>query len=114
MFKKSLLESRMEFLWEMYMIDTRTTMKCKYKKDKYECPHCDEGRKRGALETTSHLLVSCLAYSDLREGCDPELEARANILPRAISRRNELEIKLKSRIDENQARRSIYRRYRKL
>ena len=88
------------------MIDTRTTMKGKYEKDKYECPHFDEGRVRGGLETPSHLLVSCSAYSDLREGCDPELvlEDRANFLTRAISRRKELEIKLKYRIAENQAR----------
>ena len=47
MFKKSLLQSRMEFLWETSMIDKRTTMKGKYEKDKYECPHFDEGRVRG-------------------------------------------------------------------
>ena len=88
------------------MIDTRTTMKSKYEKDKYECPHCDDGRERGVLETPSHLLVTCSAYSDLREGCDPELvmEDQANFLTRAISRRKELEIKLKSRRPQSQAR----------
>ena len=99
MFKKSLLQSRMEFLWDTDMIDTRTTMKCKYEKDKYECPHCVEGRVEGVLETPSHLLLSCASYSDLREGSDPEgvLEDRAIFLTRAIGRRKEPENKLKTR-----------------
>ena len=86
MFKKSLQQSRMEFFWESAMINTRTTMKSKYKKDKYKCPHCDDGSEQGVLdtskvrhlmpiylisipsvstglETPSHLLVSCAAYS---------------------------------------------------
>ena len=73
MMKKSLQQSRVEFLWRTMMIDTRTTMKSKYKKDKYSCPHCDEGREKGELETSEHLLNSCSAYSDLREGINPEL-----------------------------------------
>ena len=62
-----------------------------------QLPHCDEGREKGELETTDHLLNSCSAYSDLREGIDPELviEDRAQFLTRAIGRRKELEIKLK-------------------
>ena len=97
MYKKSLLQSRMEFLWDTDMIDTRTTRKCKYEKDKYERPHCEEGRVEGVLETPSHLLLSCAAYSDLREGSDPEgvLEDRAIFLTRAIGRRKEPENKLK-------------------
>ena len=100
MFKKSLQQSRMEFLWETAMIDTRTTMKSKYEKDKYECPHCEEG----VLETPSHLLVSCAAYSDLREGSNPELvlEDRATFLTRAIGRRKELENKLSMKRAESQ------------
>ena len=59
MLEKSLQQSRMEFLWDTMMIDTQTTMKSKYEKDKYSCPHCDEGREQGVLETPSHLHVSC-------------------------------------------------------
>ena len=51
MFKKSLLQSRMEFLWDTDMIDTRTTMKCKYEKDKCKGPDCEAGRVEGVLET---------------------------------------------------------------
>ena len=99
MMKKSLQQSRVEFLWRTMMIDTRTTMKSKYEKDKYSCPNCDEGRETGELETPEHLLNSCSAYSDLREGIDPELviEDRAQFLTRAIGRRKELEIKLKNK-----------------
>jgi hypothetical protein len=98
MYKKSLLQSRMEFLWDTMMIDTRTTMKGKYAKDKYSCPHCREGREQGELETPSHLLTSCSAYSDLRTGVNPELvlEDRATFLIRAIARRKELEQKLRT------------------
>ena len=75
-------------------------MKSKYEKDKYECPHCEEG----VLETPSHLLVSCAAYSDLREGSNPELvlEDRATFLTRAIGRRKELENKLSMKRAESQ------------
>ena len=68
-------------------------MKSKYDEDKYKCPHCEEGRMLVVLETPSHLLLSCAAYSDLREGSDPEgmLEDRAIFLTRAIGRRKELE-----------------------
>ena len=97
MYEKSLLQSRMEFLWDTQMLDTRTTMKGRYEKDKYSCPHCREGREEGVLETPSHLLSECSAYSDLREGANPELvlEDRAVFLFRAIARRKELENKLR-------------------
>ena len=80
------------------MIDTQTTMKSKYEKDKYSCPHCDEGREQGVLETPSHLLVSCSAYADLRAGINPELvlQDRAQFLTRAIGRRKELESRIQS------------------
>ena len=99
MFEKSLQQSRMEFLWDTMMIYTRTTMKSKYQKDKYSCPHCDEGREQGVLETPSHLLISCSAYEDLREGINPELvlQDRAQFLTRAIGRRKELEIKIQNK-----------------
>ena len=100
MFEKNLLQSRMEFLWDTLMIDTRTTMKGKYEKDKYNCPHCREGREDGVLETPSHLLSDCTAYSDLRDGVNLELvlEDRAVFLTRAIARRKELELKLRNQV----------------
>ena len=96
MYEKSLQQSRMKLLWDTMMIDTRMTMKGKYTKDEYSCPHCREGREQGELETPSHLLTSCSAYSDLREGVNPELvlEDRATFLYRAIARRKELELML--------------------
>ena len=80
------------------MIDTRTTMKGKYQKDNYSCPHCREGREEGVLETPSHQLSECSAYSDLRDGVNPELdtEDRTVFLTRAIGRRKGLELKLRS------------------
>ena len=65
---------------------------------KYSCPHCREGREEGELETPSHLLTSCSAYSDLRAGANSELvlEDRATFLIRAIARRKELEQKLRT------------------
>ena len=65
MFEKSLEQSRLEFLWQTQTIDTRTTMKGKYQKNKYSCPHCVEGREQGVLETPVHLLEDCSAYSSL-------------------------------------------------
>ena len=52
------------------------------------------------LETPSHLLGECSAYSDLREGANPELvlEDRAVFLYRAIARRKELENKLRNNL----------------
>ena len=98
MYQKSLEQSRLEFLWDTSMVDTRTTMKGKYEKNKYSCPHCREGREEGALETPDHILTTCRAYSDLREGLNPEavLEDRASVLRSVIKRRKELEIKLKT------------------
>ena len=48
------------------------------------------------LETPSHHLSECSAYSDLREGANPELvlKDRAVIVFRAIARRKELEKKI--------------------
>ena len=99
MFQKSLAQSRMEFLWETDMIDTRTTMKGKYEKGKYSCPHCRDGREQGVLESPAHLLITCSAYADLRGGIDPELvlEDRAAFLRKAILRRKTLEQKLKQK-----------------
>ena len=71
MFKKFLKQSRLEFLWQTYMIDTRTTMKGKYTKGKYSCIHCLEGGSQGVLETPAHLISDCTAYSDLWAGLNP-------------------------------------------
>jgi hypothetical protein len=100
MFEKSLEQSRLEFIWQTQMIDTRCTMKGKYPKDKYSCPHCVEGREQGVLETPAHLLENCSAYSDLRVGLNPELvlEDRAKFLRTAIARRIKLEDKIKTTI----------------
>ena len=98
MYKKSLEQSRLEFLWETRMVDTRTTMKGKYEKDKYSCPHCKEGKEQGVEETPEHMLSHCEAYVDLRAGLNPEavLEDWASFLRKAIQRRKELEAKLKT------------------
>ena len=91
---KSLENARMEVLWLTDMIDTRSTMKGKYNK-KYTCPHCQEGRDLGTIETPLHLM-SCQAYLNLREGISPEedFKDRAGYLRKVISRRKELELKL--------------------
>ena len=94
--QKSLEDSRLEFLWETNMLETRCNMKGKYQKDKYQRPHCWEGcQPGGSLETSSHLLV-CTAYADLREGLQPEvsLEDRASYLRKVIYRRKLLEKQL--------------------
>ena len=94
--QKSLDNSRLEFQWQTNMLDTRVNMKGKYPKDKYECPHCPEGRQPGGcLETSDHLLT-CRVYQDLREGLDPELVVadRVTYLRRVISRRTALERQL--------------------
>ena len=85
---KSLANSRMEFLWQTNMIETRMNMKGRYPKDKYQCPHCPEGREAGgSLETSGHLLV-CRVYMDLREGLNVEevIEDRVQYLRRVIQR----------------------------
>ena len=100
MFEKSLEQSRLEFLWQTQMIDTRTTMKGKYQKNKYSCPHCVEGREQGVLDTPVHLLEDCSAYSDLRVGLSPTevLQDRATFLRSAIARRIKLEDKIRTRL----------------
>ena len=95
--QKSLENSRLEFQWQTNMIDTRENMKGKYPKDRYECPHCPEGRQPGgSLESSDHLLV-CRVYEDLREGLDPELVEgdRATYLRKVIIKRTALERQLR-------------------
>ena len=98
--RKSLENSRLEFIWETNMVETRCNYKGNYKKDEYQCPHCWEGSQPGgSLETSSHLMV-CSAYSDLREGLQPEhiLEDRSSYLRRVITRRKLLEQQLRTRL----------------
>ena len=85
------------------MVDTTTTMKGKYVKNQYNCPHYVKGREEGALETPDHMLSTCEAYSDLREGLNPEavLEDRATFLRGAIKRRKELEKRLRRQDQED-------------
>ena len=76
------------------MIDTRKTIKVKYK-EPYTCPHCSDGLEAGAIESPLHLM-SCKAYEDLRQGIDPTLDQkeRPGYLRKVISRRKDLELKL--------------------
>ena len=91
--EKSLEKSRIEVLWLTNMIDTRATMKGKYRK--YNCPHCTDGLQNGTLETPSHLM-ECQAYAGLRQGINPEEDQkdRPFYLMRVIARRKELEAKI--------------------
>ena len=101
MLEKSLEYSRIEFLWQTDMLDSRTTMKGKYPKNKYNCPHCEVGRSVGVIESPSHFL-QCKAYEDLRQGKDPEMVVadRAPYLLKVVVRRKELEEQLRNRSKE--------------
>ena len=94
--QKSLENARIEVLWMTDMIDTRSTMKGKYNK-LYNCPHCQEGRELGTIETPLHLM-HCEAYLTFRQGINPEEDFtdRAVYLRKVIAKRKELESKLKS------------------
>ena len=61
MLRISLELSRMKFLWNTDMVDTRTTMKAIYQKVQSWCPHCLLGRSVGVAEPPAHLL-ECQAY----------------------------------------------------
>ena len=91
---KSLENSRLEVLWLTSMVDTRTSMKGKYK-EPYTCPHCSDGWEAGTLESPLHLMT-CKAYEEYRQGIDPELnqKERPGYLRKVISRRKVLESKL--------------------
>ena len=93
MHQKSLADSRLQFLWQTDIIETRAMMKAKYQ---YSCPHCSEGRSVDPVKSHSHLLL-CSAYLDLRQGLDAELVVadRAIYLRRVIARRKELEQELR-------------------
>ena len=87
MFEKLLMQSRMEFLWDTMMLDTRTTMKGRYKKDKYNYSAGD------SLPPPQRVLGL------LRPDPEMVLEDRAAFLFRAVARRKELEKKLRINLD---------------
>ena len=60
MMKKSLQQSRVEFLWRTMMIDTRTTMKSKYEKDKYSCPTVTRAGRRSSWRLPIICLIPAL------------------------------------------------------
>ena len=78
------------------MLDTRTTMKGKYKQ--YSCPHCSEGVNEGILESPQHLM-RCQDYQVLRIGINPEesQQDQPTYLRNVISMRKEQESKLGNR-----------------
>ena len=71
MLEKSLGDSRLEFRWKTGMLDCRAWMPGKYAGAR-ACPHCPAGRESGEVETGEHWLT-CEAYSELRQGLNPEL-----------------------------------------
>ena len=66
---KSLEDARLEFRWQIGMLDNRANMGRRYSGK--TCPHCEVGREDGAIESSRHWLT-CEAYSELRAGLDPE------------------------------------------
>ena len=91
MLNKSLEDSRLEFRWRTGMLDCRAWMPAKYGGVK-ACPHCPEGREDGEEESGVHWLT-CQAYSQVRQGLDPEgsQEDRIVFLRRVQLIRTELE-----------------------
>jgi hypothetical protein len=66
---KSLEDARREFCWQTGMLDNRANMG--RRSSGTTCPHCEDGREDGAIESSRHWLT-CEAYSELRAGLDPE------------------------------------------
>ena len=91
MLRKSLEDSRLEFKFRTSMLDCRAWMPAKYGGVK-ACPHCPEGREDGEEESGVHWLT-CQAYSQVRQGLDPEgsQEDRIVFLRRVQLIRTELE-----------------------
>ena len=65
----SVEDARLEFRWRTGMLDDRANMGRRYSGK--TCPHCEDGREDGAIESSRHWLT-CTAYSELRRGLDPE------------------------------------------
>ena len=74
MIHKSLENSRLEVLLLTNMVDTRTTMKGKYK-EPYNYPHRSDGLEAGTLESPL-LIMNCRANEEFRQGIDPELDQK--------------------------------------
>ena len=87
---KSLEDARLEFRWQTGMLDNRANMGRRYSGK--TCPHCEDGREDGAIESSRHWLT-CEAYSELRAGLDPELNVdhRVVFLRRVQLHRMQLE-----------------------
>ena len=66
----SVEDARLEFRWRTGMLDNRANMGRRYSGK--TCPHCEDGREDGAIESSRHWLT-CTAYTELRAGLDPEL-----------------------------------------
>ena len=60
---KSLKDARLEFRWQTTMLDNRANMGRRYSGK--TCPHCEDGREDGAIESSRHWLT-CEPYSELR------------------------------------------------
>ena len=73
----SLEDARLEFRWRTGMLDNRANMGRSYTGK--TCPHCEDGREDGAIETSRHWL-SCMAYSDLRRGLNPEEDIQDRVV----------------------------------
>ena len=91
-----------QVLWQSDILNTRSTIKGHYPENQYYCPHCEEGKSVGILETPSHLMW-CRACKDLRQGKDPGLVLadRAPYLLPEVVRRKELEEQFRRRTKQN-------------
>ena len=66
----SLELSRTEFPWNTDMLDTRNTMKAKYKKGQAWCPHFPLGRSVGAAEKNKEQGVKCIMQGAKGSHCE--------------------------------------------
>ena len=86
----SVEDARLEFRWRTGMLDNRANMGRRYSGK--TCPHCEDGREDGAIESSRHWLL-CEAYTELRSGLDPEdnVDHRVVFLRRVQLHRLQLE-----------------------
>ena len=70
MLEKSREDSRLDFRWRTCKLDCRAWMPGKYAGAR-ACPHCPAGSESQEAETGEHWLTK--AYSELRQGINPEL-----------------------------------------
>ena len=69
--QRSLEDARLEFRWRTGMLDCRAWMPAKYGGEK-ACPYCRAGKEDGEEESGIHWMT-CDAFSQIRQGLDPEL-----------------------------------------